>query len=96
LAVPPPEFTILELARQVIKFVGSGSRIVHRPLPPDDPRQQRPDISKAQDVLSWSPRTPLAEGLKRTIAYFEELLRDRSMRANLLSSATVGAPSSSS
>jgi len=96
LAVPPTEFTILELARQVIEFVGSGSRIVHRPLPQDDPRQRRPDISKAQEVLSWSPRTPLAEGLKRTIAYFEELLRDRSVRANLLSGATVGAPSSSS
>ena len=82
--------------RQVIEFVGSGSRIVHRPLPPDDPRQRRPDISKAQEILSWSPRTPLAEGLKRTIAYFEELLRDRSVRANLLSGATVGASSSSS
>jgi UDP-glucuronate decarboxylase len=91
----PTEFTILELARQVIEFVGSGSRIVHRPLPPDDPRQRRPDISKAQEILSWSPRTPLAEGLKRTIAYFEELLRDRSVRAKL-SSATVGAPPSSS
>jgi len=91
----PTEFTILELARQVIEFVGSGSRIADRPLPPDGPRQRRPDISKARDVLSWSPRTPLAEGLKRTIAYFEELLRDRSVRANL-SSATVGAPSSSS
>ena len=76
----PTEFTILELAKQVIELVGSGSRIVHRPLPPDDPRQRQPDISKAQDVLSWSPRTPLAEGLKRTIAYFEELLRDRSVR----------------
>ncbi|MGP0086150.1 MAG: hypothetical protein ACLP0B_21395 [Steroidobacteraceae bacterium] len=80
----------------MIEFVGSGSRIVHRPLPPDDPRQRRPDISKAQEILSWSPRTPLAEGLKRTIAYFEELLRDRSVRANLLSGATVGAPFSSS
>ena len=59
----PTEFTILELARQVIEFVGSRSRIVNRPLPPDDPRQRHPDISKAQEVLGWSPRTPLAEGL---------------------------------
>ena len=48
----PTEFTILELAKQVIELVGSGARIVHRPLPPDDPRQRHPDIPKAQDVLS--------------------------------------------
>ena len=89
----PTEFTILELAKQVIEFVGSSSRIVNRPLPPDDPRQRRPDVSKAQDVLGWSPRTPLAEGLKRTIAYFEELLRDQSLRAQL-SSAAISANSS--
>jgi UDP-glucuronate decarboxylase len=83
----PTEFTILELAKQVIEFVGSSSRIVNRPLPQDDPRQRRPDISKAQDVLGWSPRTPLAEGLKRTVAYFEELLRDRQTRAQLSGTA---------
>jgi UDP-glucuronate decarboxylase len=91
----PTEFTILQLASQVIEFVGSRSRIVHRPLPQDDPRQRRPDISKAQEVLSWSPRTPLAEGLKRTIVYFEDLLRDQSLRA-MLSPATVSAPPSPS
>ena len=73
----PTEFTILELAKQVIELIGSSSSIVNRPLPQDDPRQRRPDITKAQDVLGWSPRTPLAEGLKRTVAYFEELLRDQ-------------------
>jgi UDP-glucuronate decarboxylase len=83
----PTEFTILELAKQVIEFVGSSSRIVNRPLPQDDPRQRRPDISKAQDILGWSPRTPLAEGLKRTVAYFEELLRDRQTRAQLSGTA---------
>jgi UDP-glucuronate decarboxylase len=82
----PTEFSILELARQVIELVGSGSRIVNQALPPDDPRQRRPDISKAQDVLGWSPRTPLAKGLERTIAYFEELLRDQSMRAQYTNS----------
>jgi UDP-glucuronate decarboxylase len=86
----PTEFTILQLASQVIDFVGSRSRIVHRPLPQDDPRQRRPDISKAQEVLDWSPQTPLADGLKRTIAYFEDLLRDQSVRGQL-SSASVGA-----
>jgi UDP-glucuronate decarboxylase len=85
----PTEFTILELASQVIELVGSRSRIVHRPLPQDDPRQRRPDISKAQDLLGWSPRAPLKEGLKRTIAYFEELLRDQSVRAQL-SGAALG------
>ncbi len=91
----PTEFTILQLASQVIEFVGSRSRIVHRPLPQDDPRQRRPDISKAQEILSWSPHTPLAEGLRRTIGYFEELLRDQSVRSGLLR-ATVDAPSSTS
>jgi UDP-glucuronate decarboxylase len=83
----PTEFTILELASQVIELVGSRSRIVHRPLPQDDPRQRRPDISKAQDVLGWSPRAPLKEGLTRTIGYFEELLRDQSVRAQLAGAA---------
>jgi UDP-glucuronate decarboxylase len=82
----PTEFTILQLASLVIKSIGSKSRIVHRSLPPDDPRQRRPDISKAQEVLDWSPRTPLAEGLTRTIEYFDELLRDQSIRAQLVTS----------
>ena len=55
----PTEFTILELATQVIELTGSRSRIVHRPLPQDDPRQRRPDISKAHELFNWSPRTPL-------------------------------------
>ena len=88
----PTEFTILQLASQVIEFVGSGSRIVHRPLPMDDPRQRQPDISKARDVLMWSPGTPLAEGLSRTIAYFEELLRDKSIQAQLSGAAVSAIP----
>jgi UDP-glucuronate decarboxylase len=83
----PTEFTILQLASQVIELVGSRSRIAHRPLPTDDPRQRRPDISRAREVLGWVPRIPLAEGLKRTISYFEDLLRDSSIRAQLTSSA---------
>ena len=79
----PQEFTILQLASQVIDLVGSRSRIVHRPLPQDDPRQRQPNIARAQEILDWSPRTPLAEGLKRTIVYFEDLLRDQSLRKQL-------------
>ena len=85
----PTEFTILELASQVIEIVGSRSRIVHRPLPQDDPRQRQPDISKAQEILNWSPRTPLTEGLKRTTIYFDELLRDQTLRTQLSSPATA-------
>jgi UDP-glucuronate decarboxylase len=80
----PKEFTILELAQLVVDLTGSRSRVVHRPRPQDDPRQRRPDISKANDVLAWSPRTELAEGLKRTIAYFEGLLSDEAIRPFIL------------
>ncbi len=76
----PQEFTILELARAVIDLAGSKSRIVHRPLPENDPRQRRPDISKAATVLAWRPQTPLADGLKKTIAYFEAVLTEPGVR----------------
>ena len=79
----PSEFSILELAATVIEMTGSRSRIAHRPLPENDPRQRQPDISRAKQLLSWQPRTPLKEGLARTIAYFEELLRDDAVRASL-------------
>ena len=70
----PGEFTMLELAHKVIELTGTRSRIVHRPLPSDDPRQRRPNIDVAQDVLDWSPRVTLEQGLKRTIPYFDRLL----------------------
>ena len=76
----PKEFSILELAALVIELTGSRSRIVHRPRPQDDPRQRRPDISKAHDVLGWAPQTALRDGLIRTIAYFEDLLKDEAIR----------------
>jgi len=79
----PAEFTILQLATQVIELTGSRSRIVHRPLPQDDPRQRRPDISKAHEFLNWAPRTSVKVGLKQTIAYFEEMLRDETLRVQL-------------
>ncbi len=79
----PTEFSMLELASTVIAMTGSRSRVVHRALPENDPRQRRPDISRAQDVLSWAPRTQLKEGLTRTIAYFEKLLKENDVRAVL-------------
>jgi UDP-glucuronate decarboxylase len=72
----PNEFTIRQLAEQVIDLTGAKSKIVTRPLPSDDPRQRQPNIEKARDVLKWEPKVQLREGLSRTIAYFEELLRE--------------------
>jgi UDP-glucuronate decarboxylase len=79
----PDEFSIATLAAMVIDLTGSRSRLVHRPRPQDDPRQRRPDVSNAKAVLGWSPRIPLAEGLKKTITYFEGLLREPGMREAL-------------
>jgi UDP-glucuronate decarboxylase len=73
----------LELASLVIELTGSRSRIVYRRRPQDDPRQRRPDISKANDLLSWTPKTELAEGLNQTIEYFEGLLSDGAVRASI-------------
>jgi UDP-glucuronate decarboxylase len=79
----PQEFTIKELAAAVIDICGSRSKVVHRPLPQDDPRQRRPDIAKAQELLGWKPRTELRDGLAKTIAYFEELLKLPNVREML-------------
>ncbi len=70
----PGEFTMLELADLVIEQTASCSRIVHRTLPIDDPRQRRPDTTRARRVLGWSPRIDLTEGLANTIAYFDDIL----------------------
>jgi len=71
----PSEFTIRELAELVVELTGSRSKLVFRPLPADDPKQRRPDISRAEAELGWRPTTALREGLEKTIGYFEELLR---------------------
>jgi UDP-glucuronate decarboxylase len=71
----PGEFTMLELAERVLRLTASKSRLVHRPLPADDPRQRKPDISLAKAKLDWQPKVPLEDGLKETIAYFEKLLK---------------------
>ncbi|MFP4307051.1 MAG: UDP-glucuronic acid decarboxylase family protein [Desulfococcaceae bacterium] len=70
----PGEFSIRELAEKIISLTGSRSELAFRPLPTDDPRQRKPDISVAKEKLGWAPRAQLEEGLKRTIAYFEALL----------------------
>jgi UDP-glucuronate decarboxylase len=70
----PVEFTIVELANLVIEITGSNSRIERAPLPADDPRQRRPDITKAQSILGWTPKIQLREGLRKTIEYFDGLL----------------------
>src|ERR1700757_3986553 len=80
----PAEFSMLELATIVIDLTGSHSRIVHRQRPEDDPEQRRPDISRAQDLFDWKPRTMLKDGLARTIAYFDQLLSDQKLRAQLM------------
>ncbi|MBT3470600.1 MAG: SDR family oxidoreductase [Opitutae bacterium] len=67
----PAEFTILELAEQVLQLTGSNSEIIHEPLPQDDPLQRKPDISLARDKLDWEPKFSLTDGLARTIEYFK-------------------------
>jgi len=70
----PVEFTIRELAEQVLKQVGSSSKLVEMPLPSDDPTQRKPDISLAKKVLGWEPKVQLAEGLERAIPYFRDAI----------------------
>lgn len=74
----PGEFTIRQLAELVIEMTGSRSKIVCEPLPSDDPRQRRPDISLAREMLQWEPKIALKEGLVKTIAYFDGLLKSAS------------------
>ena len=71
----PDEFTIVDLARNVIELTGSKSQIVYKPLPSDDPRQRQPDIEQARSALDWTPRIKLKDGLIKTVAYFEQLLK---------------------
>ena len=71
----PGEFTMLELAELTIELTNSNSKIVFQPLPSDDPKQRKPNTEKAQKYLGWSAKTPLREGLAKTIEYFDSLLR---------------------
>ena len=69
----PTEFTMAELANQVLSLTGSKSKIVHMPIPSDDPRQRRPDLALAKEKLDWEPNIALRDGLEKTIAYFSQL-----------------------
>ena len=69
------EFTVKALAERVIELIGSRSKIEYRPLPQDDPKQRQPDIARAKETLGWEPSTPLEEGLAKTMAYFDQLLK---------------------
>jgi len=75
----PNEFTMIGLAEIVIELTASKSMIEFKPLPTDDPRQRQPDIGRARDTLGWSPSVPLLEGLTKTIAYFDDLLRSEGL-----------------
>jgi nucleoside-diphosphate-sugar epimerase len=66
----PREMTVLEFAQTILRLVGGNSRIVHRPLPVDDPKVRQPDIRLARQLLGWEPRTDLEQGLRTTIEYF--------------------------
>jgi len=68
----PVEMTVLEFAREIIRATGSRSKIVFRPLPQDDPKQRRPDITRARKILGWQPKVPLSSGLVKTIEYFRK------------------------
>ena len=70
----PDEVTILQLAQEIKELTGSKSKIVFKPLPPDDPKVRRPDITKAREILGWEPKVPRSEGLKRTLEYFKQKL----------------------
>ena len=72
----PTEFTILNLAKKIIKLTNSKSKIIYKPLPEDDPKQRQPNIELANKELKWKPQTQLEEGLKKTISYFDRLLKD--------------------
>jgi len=75
----PGEFTMLELAQNIIDLTGSKSKIERRPLPQDDPKQRRPNIEKAQQLLGWSPTVPLRAGLAKTIEYFDKLIASKNV-----------------
>jgi UDP-glucuronate decarboxylase len=79
----PQEITINELAHEIIDLTGSRTKLVHRKRPEDDPYRRRPDISKASELLGWQPKVKRADGLKKTVAYFETLLANPKVRKAL-------------
>ncbi|MFH1942599.1 MAG: UDP-glucuronic acid decarboxylase family protein [bacterium] len=79
----PGEYKILELAQVIRKIIGSQSRIVHDPLPEDDPKVRKPDITKAQQILGWTPKVELREGILKSILYFQQKLKSYAQRETL-------------
>jgi UDP-glucuronate decarboxylase len=75
----PGEFTVRELAEMVVRLTNSRSRLVFEPLPEDDPKQRRPDISRAKSLLGWEPKVPLEDGLEDTIPYFRALVGEEAV-----------------
>jgi len=78
----PSEITISEFAEEIIKLTGTNQKVVYRELPTDDPKQRRPDITKAQTLLNWEPKIDRAEGLKRTYAFFKTLSQEELMETD--------------
>ncbi len=70
----PDEVSLLDFAKEIIALTNTSSKIIYKPLPTDDPKQRRPDIRKAQELLGWQPQVARSEGLKRTLLYFQEKL----------------------
>ncbi len=83
----PEEISMRGLAEMIIDLIGSTSKIVRKPLPADDPVQRSPDIARARKELGWAPQTPLRDGLIKTIAYFDDLLKEEPIRAALVADA---------
>jgi UDP-glucuronate decarboxylase len=85
----PVEIPVRELAERIIRMIGSRSTIEYRPLPVDDPMQRRPDISRAKNLLDWTPTVPLEVGLERTIAYFDRLLTEQGVKTSRVETLKV-------
>lgn len=86
----PDEYTVKQIAELVIELTGSGSTIVYHPLPEDDPKVRRPDITRAKEVLGWQPRVPVREGVARTVAYFRQLAAQGQIEGRTMASAELG------
>lgn len=71
----PDEITLLEFAQEIINLIGTNSKIVYKPLPTDDPKQRKPDITRAKEILGWEPKVNRSEGLKRTLEYFQKAIK---------------------
>lgn len=87
----PHEFTVLELASQILELTGSSSKIIFNRMPKDDPVKRCPDISRAKRLLKWQPRIQLKEGLESTIDYFDQLLRDKASASETIAAVQAGA-----